>query len=425
MPNLKVHKRSLNIKDPNGNNAGPNSFGQTTRYRTNSFGTSSGIVVDINAAYVPISMELWRKWTHDNIVKRQKQYYHLFDLLNDLKTLLTQAINYRTDKIIEREPKMKLMGRKPLIYSTFYQSTYEIAPNTNAVGSNNNSLINTYFSTLGTPFISLSLPSSIQLNKLINLNNSLLLSPQGNLKTVYLVGYTGEAITGLQQDQIYATDIKTGDRATSYITSAGDYATDMKLGIAHFFVGNQMGLAKTFTFGSDATPNGREMALADSKQENRDFKSYQYNNVDIKVVGGSFFRPMEMVYVHPHYTFGSPFDKQITISNLLNIGGYYQIFKVASSFNSKGVYETTLTCKYYIKAQTAANVDKCDSSITDAIRDKFTILNELRPHEERVREATDKIAASGQEQVQKGNVVEGLVLQAGAVTIASGKDGVP
>jgi hypothetical protein len=414
MPNLKVHKRSLNIKDSNGNNAGPNSFGQTTRYRTNSFGTSSGIVVDINAAYVPISMELWRKWTHDNIVKRQKQYYHLFDLLNDLKTLLTQAINYRTDKIIEREPKMKLMGRKPLIYSTFYQNTYEIQ-----------NILDTRKDFVITGSKRLKIPLNVIADVFAAIQNSRLINPTPPLKSVYLVGYTGEAIAGLQQNQIYATDIKTGDRATSYITSAGDYTTDMKLGIAHFFVGNQMGLAKTFTFGSDATPNGREMALADSKQENRDFKSYQYNNVDIKVVGGSFFRPMEMIYVHPHYTFGSPFDKQITISNLLNIGGYYQIFKVASSFNSKGVYETTLTCKYYIAAQAAANKDKCDSTITDAIRDKFTILNELRPHEERVREATDKIAASGQEEIEKGNVIEGAVLQAGAVTIASGKYGVP
>jgi hypothetical protein len=367
MPNLKVHKRTLNIEgvgSPGG--TGRDEFGKLRSYLTKSFGTSSGLIVDISAAYVPISMELWRKWTHDNIVKRQKQYYHLFDLLNDLKILLTQAINYRTDKIIENEPKMKMMGRKPLFYSTFYQNTYEI----DKILDTRNNFVITARQRLKVPNVIANIFAAIQSSRLIN--------PTPPLKSVYLVGYTGETIEGLQPANIYATDQKTGDRATSYITSAGDYALDMKLGITHFFIGNQMGLAKTFTFGSDATPNGREIALADSKQENRDFKSYQYNNVDIKVIGGSFFRPMEMVYVHPHYTFGEPFEKKITISNLLNIGGYYQIFKVASSFNSKGVYETTLTCKYYIKAQAAANKDKCDASITEALKTKFDVLKKER-----------------------------------------------
>lgn len=365
MPNLKVHKRTLSIEGAIGGGLSATSrdeFGKLRSYLTKTFGTSDALVVDINAAYVPISMELWRKWTHDNIVKRQKQYYHLFDLLNDLKILLTQAINYRTDKIIENEPKMKMMGRKPLFYSTFYQNTYEI---NNILDTRSNFFI-IGRQRLKIPKVIADIFSGIQSSKLIN--------PVPPLKSVYLVGYTGETIEGLQPANIYATDQKTGDRATSYITSAGDYASDMKLGIAHLFIGNQMGLAKTFTFGSDATPSGREIAIADSKQENRDFKSYQYNNVDIKVIGGSFFRPMEMVYVHPHYTFGEPFEKKITISNLLNIGGYYQIFKVASSFNSKGVYETTLTCKYYIKAQAAANKDKCDSALTKAIREKYTQL---------------------------------------------------
>jgi hypothetical protein len=368
MPNLKVHKRTLNIDGQGGlGGTGRDETGKLRKYLTKTFGTSYGLITDINAAYVPISMELWRKWTHDNIVRRQKQYYHLFDLLNDLKVLLTQAINYRTDKIIENEPKMKMMGRKPLFYSTFYQNTYEIDKNSNSMQSG-------FIDVLTKP---ITLPN-VSVKVLNKLRSGYLINPAPPLKSVYLVGYTGETIEGLQPANIYPTDQKTGDRATSYITSAGDYALDMKLGITHFFIGNQMGLAKTFTFGSDATPNGREIALADSKQENRDFKSYQYNNVDIKVIGGSFFRPMEMVYVHPHHTFGEPFENKITISNLLNIGGYYQIFKVASSFNSKGVYETTLTCKYYIKAQAAANKDKCDASITEAIKKKFDVLEVLR-----------------------------------------------
>ena len=393
MPNLKVHKRTLSIEAATGGGlggSGRDEFGKLRSYLTKTFGTSDALVVDISAAYVPISMELWRKWTHDNIVKRQKQYYHLFDLLNDLKILLTQAINYRTDKIIENEPKMKMMGRKPLFYSTFYQNTYEIDRNSNSIQSG---FTPGFIDVLTKP---ITLPN-VSVKVLTRLRSAYLINPTPPFKSIYLVGYTGETIEGLQPANIYATDQKTGDRATSYITSAGDYALDMKLGITHFFIGNQMGLAKTFTFGSDATPNGREIALADSKQENRDFKSYQYNNVDIKVIGGSFFRPMEMVYVHPHYTFGEPFEKKITISNLLNIGGYYQIFKVASSFNSKGVYETTLTCKYYIKAQAAANKDKCDASITEALRAKYDVLKGQRTTESAKTEVQSEAFAKAKE----------------------------
>lgn len=429
MPNIMVHKRTTTYEDKGGNATGPDHDDNIIKYSTKYFGKPDNIV-NINAAYVPISMEMWRKWTHNNIVKRQKQYYHLFDLLNDLKTLLTEAINYKTQAIIEREPKMKLMGRRPLIYSTFYQTTYEVPQN--ILGSGLVAKTASSFNTASVIQITkwpniIGTPQNKSLDLFLNINNSATqnVTQSNNNKSVYLIGYTNETIADLQPQNIYKTDSKDKDATnpTSYITSAGVYASDMKLGISHFFVGNQIGLAKQFTFNSDETPRGRDMAVAGEGQTSKDLKSYQYNNVDIKVVGGSFFRPMEMIYVHPHYTFGEPFETKLTMSNLLNIGGYYQIFKVASSFSSKGVYETTLTCKYYIAAQAAANADKCKDAIKQSVIDKYKLLNELRPHEERVREASNKIAAAGQEQIDKGNTLEGVFIMSAAVELSnSGKN---
>lgn len=360
MPNIKIMKRSRKL--PNGTNS----------FTTSKYGLDG--VVDVNAAYVPISMEMWRKWTHNNIIKRQKQYYHLFDLLNDLKTLLTEAINYKTQAIIEAEPKMKLMAGRPLSYSTFYQTTYEIHAASSAKQNGfTPGFIDVTANNLVNPPINVPMFNKLRLAYANNQQGTI-------LKSVYVIGYTGETIADLQPQNIYKTDSKDKDatKPTTYVTSAGDYASDMKLGISHFFVGNQIGLAKQFTFNSDETPRAKEMAVAGESQTSKDLKSYQYNNVDIKVVGGSFFRPMEMIYVHPHYTFGEPFETKLTMSNLLNIGGYYQIFKVASSFSSKGVYETTLTCKYYIAAQAAANADKCKDAIKQSVIDKYQQIKETR-----------------------------------------------
>ena len=163
-------------------------------------------------------------------------------------------------------------------------------------------------------------------------------------------------------DNIYNNNADGTGQKDSYITSAGDIKKDMSLGIVHFFIGNQMGLAKSFKFSAGTTPFGIEVQI-DSSQDSSPIgiKNININDIEIKVVGGNFFKPLETIYVHPHYTFGDPFESKFTVSNLLNIGGYYSIMKVNGSFSSKGVYETTITAKFLYPAQ-RANKTGCNQN---------------------------------------------------------------
>lgn len=335
MPNLTVYKRTRNMG--------------SSIYKMIENEASKQI---INAAFVPITMDLWRKWCHENIIKKQRKYYHLLDLLNDLKKLLTSAINYKTQLIIDNEPILKSLGNRPLLYSSFYETKYDIQKGqfTNFLQTTTNKNRITTGDTEVNIFRSLNLST---------------INPLTDPEPVNLCGYTTEIITNDFDNlgSLVASD-DSADSSNSYILSAGNYEKDVKNKIAHFFIGNQLGLAKDFSFTNNPAPRAREIALEDGNTA-IGFKNINYLSVTIRLVGSNFFRPMEIIYVHPHYTFGEPFDNSFNMSNILNIGGYYVIQKISSNFSTKGVYETTIEAKYYVHAQNEALKKKCDSLLKE------------------------------------------------------------
>lgn len=335
MPNLTLYKRSRNIS----NNIIP--LGQPNSK------------ININAAFIPITMDLWRKWCHENIIKKQRKYYHLLDLLNDLKKLLNSAINYKTELIIENEPILKNLGNRPLSYSSFYETKYEIQQ-----GKFNDFLIK---NTIKEP----SFTGDITVFIFQTLNKTFI-NPTLEIESVNFCGYTSEIITNDFEDirNIVSTS-DDADSSDTHILSGGVYEKDIKNKIVHFFIGNQIGLAKDFSFTNNPAPRAREIALGEDKGSVIGFKSINYLSVTIKLAGSNFFRPMEVIYVHPHYTFGEPFDNTFNMSNILNIGGYYIIQKISSNFTTKGAYETTIEAKYYVQAQTEALKKKCEELLVD------------------------------------------------------------
>lgn len=341
MPNIEILQRSINT--------------------TNEvFGFNSpGRKKIINAAYVPIGMNIFRLWTYRNIISKQRSYYHLFDLLNDLKSLLTEAINYKTKEIIEQEPVLNRLNGKPVSYSTFYQTSFDISDKIPF-----SDFFVCPFQTILDGQVSVKIFSRIQKNETTS-------TPP--IKNCFICGYTSQSLleTTDALAKIFQSKNDDADKSSKNITSAGDYLTDMKLGIAHFYIGNQMGLAKQFTFSSNTPPKQAEQQTINDSRTTNNVRAIQYNDVDIKLAGGNFFRPTELIYVHPHYTFGEPFDRSLTMSNILNIGGYYQVTEINSTFSSDGKYETTLKAKYLVHAQAEVNKSKCETTISDSMREKY------------------------------------------------------
>ena len=334
MPNVQIYQRTI---------------------KENQFGTKSRIK-NINAAYIPISTYLFRSWVYKNIIVKQRQYYHLFDILNDFKLLLTEAINYKTDEIVEKEPTLRKLKGQPLNYVTFYNTSFEVNDNSVGVVKTATELIHGQDKIV---FNGIEIPDES--------------STTDAKKIIYLSGFTKEILFSNSEllQNIYQNTITEEDQSTTKITSAGDYSKDMKLGIVHFFIGNQLGLAKTFSFNSGPPPNTKEQQTINEKRTNTEVRSIRYNDVEIKIVGGNFFRPTEIIYVHPHYSFGEPFDKKITMSNILNIGGYYQIIEINSNFTSNGKYETTLKAKFLIQAQAQGKEDRCGNKISPFFQAKY------------------------------------------------------
>jgi hypothetical protein len=339
MPTLEIYKRSI-----------------VDSTESLSFGTSARIQ-KINAAYVPISMFTFRQWVYKNIIAKKREYYFLFDLLSDLKFLLTEAINYKTTEILNSEQVLKNLNGKPLMYSTFYNTSFEIPSNL---------FVPDVFKLFKKELYS----KEILVNVLtdINLNESF-----DNNQEIIICGYTGQTLFKNSQilNEIYNFEVKDGEQSQNKSTSAGDYTTDIKLGIVHFYIGNQLGLAKNFSFKAGPAPKQIEAQAANETRTTDNIRNIRYDDVEIKLVGGNFFRPTELIYVHPHYAFGEPFEKTLTMSNILNIGGYYTIISINSTFTQDGKYETTLTAKYLVQAHDAANRDKCSNTISPLLQEKY------------------------------------------------------
>jgi len=321
--------------------------------------------LNLNAAYMPIPMDIWFEWTQKYL--KDRTYYHLGDLLNDLKVLLNYSINYSNSNIVESNPLIKTLNNKKgtfYNYSTFYQSSFIVDKNQSSsflnlgkssLSNNRHSEFNTLNTKNDNPNYAF---DSTKIKKPIY-------NDADQYDEYYIFGYTFNTMLIDDETSIHAQEDDGSTKKDTYVTSAGNIQLDMSLGIVHFFIGNQMGLAKSFKFNAGTTPYAVESQIEGASDVSLvGIKNVNINDVEIKIVGGNFFKPLDIIYVHPHHTFGDPFDQDYTISNILYIGGYYSVLKVNSSFSSKGVYETTITAKFLYAAQ-RGNKETCNVAIED------------------------------------------------------------
>ena len=131
---------------------------------------------------------------------------------------------------------------------------------------------------------------------------------------------------------------------------------DMARGIYHFYIGSDVGIVKGIDYKKSDVQGLREARQAEARNLGQIRDVY---NASVKLVGNSLFRPGMKVFLHPPLGFGDPtadgYDPVNgrqdpnnfgSISNLLGIGGYYDVITVDSTISTGGQYETTLECVF-------------------------------------------------------------------------------
>lgn len=123
-----------------------------------------------------------------------------------------------------------------------------------------------------------------------------------------------------------------------------DIGKDRKNGISHFFVGDTKGMIKSIKFKRIDQPGLKEAKATKDGfiplNQLRDLYA-----VDITMYGNHYYYPGQLIYVHPFVSvMGEPYTKG-TVSNIMGIGGYYNVIKVSSVISNDN-YETTLDCMW-------------------------------------------------------------------------------
>jgi hypothetical protein len=252
-------------------------------------------------ALLPINFDTFLIWFKDNIVTKQRKNYVLKDFLTDFFTQLVIPTlrGYDSNGKIGRQ------------YSVFFdQKEIKAYEFTDKAGK----------------------PTPFQLNRYRNVDNDLV----DSMKTV--TPPTGA--TPKDYNIIYVS-MKVSD-PDSRGRVFESIQKDREENISHLWVGDTKGMVKSVKFKRIEQPG-----LKEAKATKESFiplnQLRDLYNTDISMFGNHYYYPGDMVFVHPqNNVLGEPY-KIGSISNIMGIGGYYDVIKVSSNIGEGG-YETNLEC---------------------------------------------------------------------------------
>jgi len=263
--------------------------------------TGTNTVVKYNIGEIPISSDLFQAWFLEKVIKPGKTSYRLDTLIKDLiNGLLRPAL----------DPECLFFARNinKKIDINFTNFTIE-----------SSSDIDTFANSVG---VLKSVPT---------------LDQNGALKTYnYFCIFSNQSLCELR----------------------GDPEQDEKNGIMHLYVGKANGLVTSVKFKRIDQPYAKE-AKATREGFTPLSSLRDIYNCDINMVGNHVFYPGMTVFIHPPYGFGSPTEKNQTFSNIMGVGGYYNIIKITTDI-ADGKYETRLDCFYQSSGDGSCKADvKC------------------------------------------------------------------
>ena len=148
----------------------------------------------------------------------------------------------------------------------------------------------------------------------------------------------------------------------------GDEEDDKSKGIYHYFIGKDTGLIQKIEFSRSDVQGLREARQAEERNLGQIRDVY---NANVRMVGNTLYIPGMKVFLNPPFGFGSPTlgskgDSFGSLSNLLGIGGYYDVIKVQSTISRGSVFSTELDCVF---AQSGGQQERMKSFCENLISD--------------------------------------------------------
>jgi len=261
---------------------------------------SNKITKKYNIGEVPISTDLFQAWFLEKIIKPGKTSYRLDTLIRDLVNgLLRPAL----------DPECIFFGRNINKRIDINFTNFTIESSSDPVSS-----------VVNAEGVFTKVPT--------------LTSSSGPLKTYnYFCIFSTEALCGLN----------------------GNIQKDEENGIMHLYVGKALGLVTSIKFKRIDQPYAKE-AKATREGFTPLSSLRDIYNCDINMIGNHIFYPGMTVFIHPPYGFGDPTKKNQTFSNIMGVGGYYNIIKITTDI-ADGKHETRLDCFYQSSGDGSCKAD--------------------------------------------------------------------
>lgn len=280
-------------------------------------------------ACIPINFDTFLLWYKDNIVAKQRKNYVIRDFISDFFTQLvipTLQGNSTSNKI----------GRK---YNVFFdqRTVYSYQGNTGGVIS----------------------PTLLGPNRSISTG---LLEPVSQYDTY--------STTTPADHNIIFISLKPAD-PDSLGRFYESVEKDRKENISHFWVGDTRGLIKSIKFKRVEQPG-----LKEAKATKESFiplnQLRDLYNVDITMFGNHYYYPGDTIFIHPQNSIlGEPYTNG-TISNIMGIGGYYDVIKVSTNIGEGG-YETKLDCVWVCSGEQFVESEVLKSQACKVIADEYKV----------------------------------------------------
>jgi len=135
-------------------------------------------------------------------------------------------------------------------------------------------------------------------------------------------------------------DVKIISFQSYFGAHAGDYDTNLELGIPNFVVGLDRGIVKAVNFERVDQPHLREARTSKTRTATAKQLRELYN-VTLTLYGNTLLLPGQLIYVEPNrLIFGKPVDKN-SLARILGMGGYHLVVDVANEISKDG-WETTV-----------------------------------------------------------------------------------
>jgi len=119
----------------------------------------------------------------------------------------------------------------------------------------------------------------------------------------------------------------------------GNMEEDKAKGIYHLYIGSDRGIVKSFSFKEKKIPHLRAMHVENNSPGSALILP---QDVELVMVGNTFFRNGSIVYVNADFALGSD------VATKLGVGGYYLVVKSDNVIDTSK-FETRLTCMYLQK----------------------------------------------------------------------------